>query len=86
MSPMNGVPMFKLKPSSGLLLSALFALIIGGLFSVYLFQAEYDTGRSGSGLLAAIVTLVIVVSLVIAATARMWFRHLWHHRPGYRRG
>ena len=78
--------MFKLKPSGGLLLAALFALIIGGLISVCLFQSGYDSGRYESFLLSATVTVVITVALVIAATARMWFRHLWHHRPGYKRG
>lgn len=80
------VPMFKLRPYKGLLLAALFVLIIGGLLSTYFFiEDAYCTG-SRRGILVGIVTLIIVLLLVVAAFSRYGFRHLWHHRPGYKRG
>jgi ABC-type transport system involved in cytochrome c biogenesis permease subunit len=80
------VPMFKLRPYSGLLLASVFVLVVGGLLSAYFFiEDTYQTG-SRRGLFILIVTLVLALLLVIVAFSRYGFRHLWHHRPGYKRG
>lgn len=80
------VPMFKLRPYKGLLLAALFVLITGGLLSAYFFiEDAYCTG-SYRGIFIGVVTLILAVLLVVVAFSRYGFRHLWHHRPGYKRG
>ena len=80
------VPMFKLRPYRGLLLVALFVLIVGGLLSAYFFTEDaYCTG-SRRGLFILIVTLILTFFLIVVAFSRYGFRHLWHHRPGYKRG
>jgi len=79
------VPMFKLRPYKGLLIAALFVAIIGGLLSAYFFiEEEYSSGSNGLFLL--ILTIIIVVCLIIGAYSRYGFKHLRHHRPGYKRG
>ena len=81
----NRVPMFKLQPYRGLLLAAIFTLIIGGLLSAYFFiEDAYITGSRW--IFAVIVTLILTLLLVVSAFSRYGFRHLWHHRPGYKRG
>ncbi len=78
--------MFKLRPYRGLLLASVFVLIVGGLLSAYFFTEDtYQTG-SRRGLFILIVTLILAFLLVIVAFSRYGFRHLWHHRPGYKRG
>ncbi len=82
----NRVPMFKLRPYRGLLLAALFVAIVGGLLSAYFFVEDtYCTGCR-RGLFILIITLISTVLLVVVAFSRYGFRHLWHHRPGYKRG
>ena len=77
----NGrVPMFKMRPHRGTLILSICVLALGVLF--------YLQGKSDPGNLPAhrraefILTLSIVISglLFILATARMWFKHLWHDR------
>jgi hypothetical protein len=80
------VPMFKLRPYRGMLLAAFFVLVVGGLLSSYFFiEDAYCTGCR-RGLFVLIVTLILTVLLVVVAFSRYGFRHLWHHRPGYKRG
>ncbi|MCC7299868.1 MAG: hypothetical protein IT583_02185 [Verrucomicrobia bacterium] len=87
MIPMGDrVPMFKLRPYRSLLLVAFFVLVIGGLLSAYFFVEDaYRTGCH-RGVFTAIITLIAVLLLVVVAFSRYGFRHLWHHRPGYKRG
>ncbi len=79
------VPMFKLRPYRGLLLAALFVAIVGGLLSDYFFIKDSYSNEK-RGLLVLIVTIVLTLLLVVVAFSRYGFRHLWHHRPGYKRG
>jgi hypothetical protein len=80
------VPMFKLRPYRGLLIFAFFVLVIGGLLSAYFFVEEaYLTGQH-HGLFTLIITLILTLLLIVVAFSRYGFRHLWHHRPGYKRG
>jgi len=80
------VPMFKLRPYKGFLWAALFVLVVGGLLSFYLFVEDSYVSGSHRGLLALIVTLSLAFLLLVIAFSRYGFRHLWHHRPGYKRG
>lgn len=79
------VPMFKLRPYRGLLLAALLVLVIGGLLSAYFFTEDAYT-ESHRGMFCAITTGILTVLLVVAAFSRYGFKHLRHHRPGYKRG
>lgn len=80
------VPMFKLRPYRGLLLFALLVFVIGGLLSAHYFLEDtYLTGHH-RGLFTLLVTLLLTFLLVIVAFSRYGFRHLRHHRPGYKRG
>ena len=82
----NRVPMFRLHPYRGLLATAFFVLVIGGLAAAYFFIEDAYSLESRRGLFALIVTLILMLLLIIAAFSRYGFKHLWHHRPGYKRG
>lgn len=80
------VPMFRLHPYRGLLMAAVLVLLTGSLASAYFFIEGSYSLEWRRGLLILIVTLIFALLLVIAAFSRYGFRHLWHHRPGYKRG
>ncbi len=82
----GGIPMYKMRANKGLLWGALFILIIGGLLSAYFYGEDACSPENSRGLFTLIVTCVLSLFCVIAATSHFWFRHLWHHRPGYKRG
>jgi len=78
--------MFRLRANQGLLWTASLIFIFGLVFSLYLFYEDAYRVERNRGILALIITCVVTLLLVIAATAHFWFRHLWHRRPGYKRG
>jgi hypothetical protein len=78
--------MFKLRPHRGFLFTALSVLLVGGLLVAYLFTENVGRTESGHWLFALLITLIVSLSLVIVAFSRYSFRHLQHHRPGYKRG
>ena len=80
------VPMYKMRANRGLLLAAVAVLIIGGLLSSYFYTEDVYSLESSRGLFTLIVTAVLALFCVITATSHFWFRHLWHRRPGYKRG
>ena len=80
------VPMYKMRAHRGMLWSALFVLITGGLLSAYFYNEDAYSSGSSRGLLVLVVTCVLALFFVITATSHFWFRHLWHRRPGYKRG
>ncbi len=82
----GGIPMYKMRANKGLLWGAVLVLIIGGLLSAYFYGEDACSSESHRGLLTLIVTCVLALFFVIAATSHFWFRHLWHRRPGYKRG
>lgn len=80
------VPMFKLRPYHGLLITAVFCGVIGGLLSAYFLMEDVHNTEARRGLFMMIVTGTVVVILVLAAFSRYFFGHLHHRRPGYKRG
>jgi len=74
-----------MKPQRGTLWLAIVVLLFGAL--------AFLDGHKDPGDISAqkrsdfVLTLSIVVSgaLMIVATSRMWFKHLWHDRYGRRR-
>lgn len=78
------VPMFKMKPQRGTLWLAIIILCLGVLA---FFDGHKDPGDIAAQDRSNIfLTLSIIVSgiLMIVATSRMWFKHLWHDRYGKR--
>ncbi len=80
------VPMYKMRAHKGLLWGALIILLIGGLLAAYFYVEDAYSPESSRGLFTLIVTCVLSLFFVITATSHFWFRHLWHRRPGYKRG
>jgi len=66
-------------------IAALFIGIIGGLLSAYFFTEDAYLSEN-RGPITLILTAVLVVLLIIVAYSRFGFKHLRHHRPGYKRG
>jgi len=79
------VPMFKLRPYRSALIAAIFIGVIGGLLSAYFFTEDAYLSEN-RGLTTLIFTVVLVVLLIVVAYSRFGFKHLRHHRPGYKRG
>lgn len=79
------VPMFKLRPYRSLLIAAVFVGVIGGLLSAYFFMEDAYLAEN-RGLTILIITVVIDILLIVVAYSRFGFKHLKHHRPGYKRG
>ena len=74
------VPMFRMKLTLAPIISAVVVLIFG--VAVY-FDAERDPGNLPAQHRARfILAISVVISglLIIIATARMWYKHLWHDR------
>ena len=78
--------MYKLQANRGLLCAAGLIAIIGCLLSAYFYMEDSYCDTGTRGLLTLIATCILSVCALIAATSHFWFRHLWHHRPGYKRG
>jgi len=79
------VPMFRMKPQRGTLWIAVAVLLFG---AIAFLDGHKDPGDiSAQERSNFVLTLSIVVSgaLMIVATSRMWFKHLWHDRYGRRR-
>lgn len=77
--------MFKMKPQRGTLWLSIIVLLFG---ATAFFDGHKDPGDIAAQDRSHLVLMIcIVVSgvLMIMATARMWFKHLWHdryNRPG----
>jgi len=74
------VPMFKMRPLKGMLIAAVCVLVLGLLS---FFEGHRDPGNltahQDANLILAI-CIIISGLLIITATGRMWFGHLWHDR------
>ena len=74
------VPMFRMKPHRGFLISAIVVFLLGALI---LYDGHRDPGDiPGQERSRLIFVICIVLSglLFIVSTSRMWFKHLWHDR------
>ena len=91
------VPHFSMRPHPAMIMAMIFVLIMGLLLAGSMFRMDNGSGESvDRGILVLVITGLLVVFLLIAATSKMWFPHLWkknsshkrHHRhskhhPGY---
>jgi hypothetical protein len=77
----NGkVPMFRMKPHYGFLTASIVMLVLG--IMIY-FQGHSDPGNPDAAQhsnLGLVITIMLSGGFLILATARMWFKHLWHDR------
>jgi uncharacterized membrane-anchored protein len=74
------VPMFKMRPQMSGLWMAVFVILIG-VAAYYNGQRQLgDPEAQKQGLLVLMISITIGGGLIIVATGRMWFRHLWHDR------
>ncbi len=80
------VPMYKMRPKKGPLWLALLVVIVGTLLSANFYAKDAYVSENSRWVLTVAITCILTVFLIIAATSHFWFRHLWHHRPGYKRG
>ena len=74
------VPMFRMKLPRAPMIAALVVLVLGGAFY---YHGQSDPGNLPAqrfGKLALAVSIAIAGMLVIIATGRMWYKHLWHDR------
>jgi hypothetical protein len=72
--------MFKMKLPMGPFLGAAFILAIGGFAHAYGHQDPGDLDAHRSSSMFLVICIILSGMLVILATARMWFTHLWHDR------
>ena len=74
------VPMFKMQPHKGSIVAALLVLLLGIAFFYEGHRDPGDLPAQNRAHLALAVSVVVSGLLLIIATGRMWFRHLWHDR------
>ena len=77
----NGrVPMFKMRPHTGTLVAGIAILVLGLTFFLEGRSDPGDIPGQRRADLILVISIVISGLLFIVATARMWFKHLWHDR------
>lgn len=77
------VPIYRMRPSSGPLIGAGVILLFGIVVCQYAAQDPTMFDFPSKLILAVCVALSGI--LVIIATGRMWFKHLWHDRYKHKR-
>ncbi len=78
------VPMFKMKPQAGTLWLAMIILALGGVVFLDGHKDPGDIPAHGRANIILVISIVVSGILLIIATSRMWFKHLWHDRYGKR--
>ncbi len=72
------VPHFTLRPHPAITMLFFFVLVIGLLMSLSFLSMEEGAGQyKQKALLTLSVTGVFCLCLVITATSKLWFSHLW---------
>lgn len=75
------VAMFRMRPRMGFVWAAVGVGLLGGLYAVTLrVDSIYDPSLKIVARLVTMLTLLVSLLLLIIATARMWYGHLWHRR------
>lgn len=72
--------MFKMRPQKGWLASSIGVLVLGVLFFYNGHRYPGDLPAQARAHLVLMVSIVIAGLMLIVATGRMWFTHLWHDR------
>jgi small-conductance mechanosensitive channel len=72
------VPHFSMKPHPAVTGAFIMIMIIGILLAMSLFAKDEGTGvYRQQGILVLIITGIICICLIIVATAKFWYTHLW---------
>ena len=73
---------FRLRPPKRMFFYALLILAAGGGIALYYLSPErrFLPHSRSMAYLAIAFSVVLSGCLVIIATAKLWFRHLWHKR------
>jgi hypothetical protein len=80
----SGVPMFKMRPQRGMLWVSVVILLIGVIAFWDGHQDPGDIAAQDRSNIFLVVSIVLSGVLIIVATSRMWFKHLWHDRYDHR--
>ncbi|MBN2683646.1 MAG: hypothetical protein JXR40_00065 [Pontiellaceae bacterium] len=80
------VPQFSLRPHPAITTSLILVPIIGLLAAGALFQKDVGTGDlKQAGILVLIITGILFLILLIGATYKLWFPHLWKRNSSHNR-
>ncbi len=74
------VPMFKMRPHKGWLIASIVVLALGGLCFHNGHLDPGDLPAQDRAHLILMISIILAGLMVIIATGRMWFAHLWHDR------
>lgn len=72
--------MFKMRPQQGTLWLALFVLMMGAIAYLDGHMDPGDIPAQSRSRLILTISIIVSGALMVIATSRMWFRHLWHDR------
>ena len=80
------VPHFSLRPHPIISMVLVLVVIAGVLIALMFFSMDEGTGKYNQrAILTLVVTAIISICLGIAATAKMWFMHLWKKNSSHDR-
>ncbi len=80
------VPHFTMRPHPVLTGAIVMTLIVGLLLALSFFSQEEGTGHyKQRGILVLIFTGIITFFLLILATSKLWFPHLWKKNSSHDR-
>jgi hypothetical protein len=73
---------YRLRPSRGYLVAILLIAFVAAPIAAYLLTGDrrFDPGSVAAGRLVVAVAAALIGIIGIVATAKLWFRHLWHRR------
>jgi hypothetical protein len=72
------VPHFSMRPHPVILGALIMIPLIGGLIALSFFAKEDGTGMyQQRGVLTVMITAILSFCLIIVATAKFWYTHLW---------
>ena len=77
-APKGKVPHFTMRPNPAASVMCILVFVSGTLLTLSFFSQEDGTGSyQQKGTISAIFTLLLTLFLLLSATARYWFTHLW---------
>ena len=77
-APKGKVPHFTMRPNPAASVMCILVFVSGTLLTLSFFSQEDGTGSyQQKGTISAIITLLLTLFLLLSATARYWFTHLW---------
>ncbi len=85
-NPGGRVPHFTLRPHPLVTLALVLVPIVGTLIAMSFFAKEIGTGHyRQQGIFTIIVTSFLTFFLILVATSKLWFSHLWKKNSTHKR-